>query len=74
MTLQGWECPKCGQVYGPFVLRCFTCRPNSVNATNTLPFLLSRPCPGCQGIPCRGTSSGCPLPPQPVITCGSVLS
>jgi hypothetical protein len=54
--MQGWECPKCGQVYGPFVMQCFTCRPKSALAVNTLPWSPPvQPCPGC-----------CPLPVWPV--------
>lgn len=22
---QGWECPKCGSIYAPFVTSCFSC-------------------------------------------------
>lgn len=25
MTNFGWECPKCGQVYAPFVQKCQSC-------------------------------------------------
>lgn len=28
--LQGWECPKCGSVYGPFVQICGQCRNSNI--------------------------------------------
>ncbi len=28
--LQGWECPKCGSVYGPFVQECERCKDSNV--------------------------------------------
>lgn len=36
--LQGWECPKCGSVYGPFVQECDQCKNSNVrtiDSTNT---------------------------------------
>lgn len=27
MTPQGWECPKCGAVFAPFIPRCVVCEP-----------------------------------------------
>lgn len=24
---RGWECPKCGTVWAPYVARCHTCQP-----------------------------------------------
>lgn len=26
MTHLGWECPKCGTVYAPWVVKCGTCK------------------------------------------------
>ncbi len=49
MSLQGWECPKCGQVYAPFVSMCSNCLPK----TNTAP---STNCT-CG----RGASVSCPI-------------
>ncbi len=37
MSLQGWECPKCGQVYGPFVQQCSNCVPRSTPSTTITP-------------------------------------
>lgn len=27
LTSQGWECPKCGRVYAPWVMQCGHCGP-----------------------------------------------
>lgn len=29
----GWQCPKCGQVYAPFVGKCEYCVPRTVSST-----------------------------------------
>lgn len=39
--MTGWECPKCGQVYGPFVNECANCRPKAVTSNS------SGVCPVC---------------------------
>ena len=31
MTPKGWECPKCGRIYAPACMECFTCN-NLINA------------------------------------------
>ena len=28
--LQGWECPKCGSIYSPFIPECGICRMSKV--------------------------------------------
>jgi hypothetical protein len=33
MYPMGWECPKCGKVYAPFVTECGTCGKNVVTIT-----------------------------------------
>jgi hypothetical protein len=33
--MTGWECPKYGSCYGPFVVQCFTCGPRTETATTT---------------------------------------
>lgn len=30
---QGWECPKCGSVYAPHIVKCFTCSNNGFGGT-----------------------------------------
>lgn len=47
--LTGWECPKCGQVYGPFVRQCDYCVPKSVASTSSKETLYSGLC--SHGIP-----------------------
>ena len=32
-ALQGWQCPQCGRIYGPFVQECYHC--NSFESTLT---------------------------------------
>ena len=32
---QGWECPKCGRVYAPWVSTCFYCGDNFRSVTQT---------------------------------------
>lgn len=35
MTSQGWECPKCGRVYAPWVADCWWCGRKTVSGTTT---------------------------------------
>ena len=32
---QGWQCPSCGQVYGPSVALCYNCRPRVETTDST---------------------------------------
>ena len=32
---QGWMCPRCGQVYSPFVMMCGTCGPTITSGDST---------------------------------------
>ena len=35
VSTQGWVCPKCGTVYGPFILSCYRCsKPMQVTCTD----------------------------------------
>lgn len=34
-TQQGWECPKCGRVYAPFMPACTHCVTPAINASDT---------------------------------------
>lgn len=36
MPNPGWECPRCGACYAPFVMACARCQPSGL-ATNTTP-------------------------------------
>lgn len=31
----GWQCPRCGQCYAPFVSRCEVCVPRTVSSNST---------------------------------------
>ena len=31
----GWECPKCGSVFGPFVSCCYHCGPQTASSGTT---------------------------------------
>lgn len=61
--VSGWQCPGCGRGYSTFVTACGFCGPSVWTANATI-----LPCPGCGDTPCSGRTSGCPLPPLPVIT------
>lgn len=43
MTQQGWECPKCGRVYAPFMTQCTAC-PQPIETAAATTFVLR----GCQ--------------------------
>jgi uncharacterized OB-fold protein len=32
--MQGWECPKCGSVYSPWVYECATCKNSNVRVVS----------------------------------------
>lgn len=49
--MQGWECPKCGQVYAPHVEKCITC----------LPVGMCSFCGGALWV-CRGVHNICTTP------------
>lgn len=34
-TMYGWQCPKCGQVYAPFVSKCDTCVVRTTTSNTT---------------------------------------
>lgn len=56
--MTGWECPKCGQVYAPFVAQCYSCRPKPA-ATGT-EYDDGR-CPSCGGYRNQQAGTGCPM-------------
>jgi hypothetical protein len=71
--IEGWECPKCGQVFAPFVKKCDTCIGNTTKITINPPIQI----PECQhiwggmatsGVYCTlcGTQQMSPLPSSTV--------
>jgi hypothetical protein len=42
VSLQGWECPKCGRVYSPFTPACGWCGPTTIGTPNANPSICSR--------------------------------
>jgi hypothetical protein len=55
--LTGWQCPRCGVCYAPFVERCGLCMPQTVAAGNAN---ASYTCSGCGKYPCDHSGTGCP--------------
>ena len=39
--MKGWECPKCGKCYAPFVKECESC--NNTTTTTTIPITTAAP-------------------------------
>lgn len=33
--MTGWECPRCGRCYAPYIGNCGSCGPRTVHATGT---------------------------------------
>lgn len=54
----GWECPKCGVCYAPFVRECETCGKQAGTITN---HLYSSLCPICKNdiALCKGMHNLC---------------
>ena len=61
MNTKGWECPKCGAVYAPWVPTCSRC--NDADDSRTI--ILPRRFPDWS----REPSTGDPLPANPIIIC-----
>lgn len=55
----GWECPKCGSVFGPFVATCFYCGPRTLTSGNTVIAPPMERCPACDKTPCDQSSTAC---------------
>jgi hypothetical protein len=50
MSLQGWECPKCGSVWSPFTPGCATCakaKPPDLTQAPPIDFTKIGPCSVC---------------------------
>jgi hypothetical protein len=53
----GWQCPKCGRVYAPFVDECIACNAPPVTTTGTYLDV----CPNCQQPRHLPGLTGCPV-------------
>lgn len=54
--MKGWECPKCGRCYSPFVTDCSACNTPQVDLTTTITPIqvpLSCTCGMTSNLPCR---------------------
>ena len=54
--MDAWICPKCGRVWGPFVMACAPC--NESHISSGTPTGL---CPACKQPLSAPSTTGCPL-------------
>ena len=62
--MTGWECPKCGACYGPFVARCMSCTGFYGNENVTTNVIYHQGietilCPHCKRHPSTMPLAGC---------------
>ena len=60
--MTGWECPKCGAVYAPFVEQCAQCgQQQTVTIGTTARDMSGGLCPGCGQERTAPPLTGCPM-------------